>query len=313
MDSSGAVKSQLEMARNVHDMSSINTLRSAAKGNDPEALKEAAHQFEAIFVQMLLKSMRKAQDAIADKDSPFNSQQVKFYRDMHDQQLATDLASSGSLGLADIIVRQLGNHSLINNAQTNTTSGDIASYNRQQRSQIFAASEVAIKPSSPEKQPAFASPEDFVTQLYPIAKQHALELGLEPKALIAQAAVETGWGQYMIHKADGQNANNLFGIKADQRWTGERAMVSTLEYKGDLPEKQKAQFRAYDSLQESVQDYVSFIKQNPRYMPAINQASDVNSYFKALQSSGYATDPKYADKVLSVLRSATLQEFTPNE
>ena len=107
MDSSGAVKSQLEMARNVHDMSSINTLRSAAKGNDPEALNEAAHQFEAIFVQMLLKSMRKAQDAIADKDSPFNSEQVKFYRDMHDQQLATDMSTNGSIGLADVIVQQM--------------------------------------------------------------------------------------------------------------------------------------------------------------------------------------------------------------
>ena len=313
MDSSGAVKSQLEMARNVHDMSSINTLRSAAKTNDPDALKEAAHQFEAIFVQMLLKSMRKAQDAIADKDSPFNSQQVKFYRDMHDQQMATDLASSGSLGLADIIVRQLGNHSLLESAQTNRTSGDIANYNRQQRSRVFEAAEAVLKPAPSEKKSAFASPEDFVAQLYPIAKQHASELGIEPKALIAQAAVETGWGQYMIHKPDGQNANNLFGIKADQRWQGDRAAESTLEYKGDVPEKQKAQFRAYGSLQESVQDYVSFIKQNPRYVPAVNQASDANSYFKALQSSGYATDPQYANKVLSVLRSATLTEFSPNE
>lgn len=313
MDSSGAVKSQLEMARNVHDMSSINSLRSAANTNDPDALKEAAHQFEAIFVQMLLKSMRKAQDAISDKDSPFNSQQVKFYRDMHDQQLATDLASGGSLGLADIIVRQLGNHDLIEGSKTIRTNGDMADYNRQQRAKVFDATESVLAPNTSTKQSAFASPEDFVAQLYPIAKQHASELGLEPKALIAQAAVETGWGQYMIHKPDGENANNLFGIKADQRWQGEKATVSTLEYKGDLPEKQKAQFRAYGSLQESVQDYVQFVKQNPRYIPAVDQVSDAKSYFEALQNSGYATDPKYAEKVLSVLRSATLQEFSPNE
>lgn len=262
---------------------------------------------------MLLKSMRKAQEAIADKDSPFNSQQVKFYRDMHDQQLATDLAGSGSLGLADIIVRQLGNLDLVESGQTNRTTGDLANYNRQQRARVIDATESVLRPVQPEKQSGFASPEDFVAQLYPIAKQHASELGIEPKALIAQAAVETGWGQYMIHKPDGENAHNLFGIKADNRWQGERATVSTLEYKGDLPEKQKAQFRAYDSLNESVQDYVSFIKQNPRYIPAINQAGDSQAYFKALQSSGYATDPKYADKVLSVLRSATLQEFSPNE
>ena len=92
-------KSQLESARNVHDLSSLNRLREAAYSKDDKALKEAAQQFEAIFVQMMLKSMRKAQDAMADKDSPFNTEEVKFYRDMHDKQLAQDLSSGGGVGL----------------------------------------------------------------------------------------------------------------------------------------------------------------------------------------------------------------------
>lgn len=311
MDMSNSIKSQLDMARNVHDMSSLNQLKSAAKANDEGALREAAEQFEAIFVNMLLKSMRKAQEAIADKDSPFNSQQVKFYRDMHDQQLAVDLAGGGSLGLADIIVRQLGNEQLLNRAGSEMTSGDLASYNRQQRQAVVAAEDRVLPTET--KRAGFASPQDFVEQLYPLAQEHAKSLGIDPEALIAQAAVETGWGQHMIHTASGSNTHNLFGIKADNRWKGDKATVQTLEYQGDIARQQKAHFRAYPSLDQAMQDYVNFVSDNPRYQSALENTRNPKVYFEQLQKAGYATDPKYADKVMSVLGSQTLQSFKNDE
>ncbi|WP_100655852.1 flagellar assembly peptidoglycan hydrolase FlgJ [Alteromonas flava] len=312
MDSS-AVKSQLELARNVHDMGSLNQLRSAANSNQEGALEEAAAQFEAIFINMLLKSMRKAQEALADEDSPFNSQQVKFYRDMHDQQLATDLASSGTLGLADIIVRQLSNEHLLNNAGLNPGNGDIASYNRQASRVIESAQRNYAIAATPSKQAAFASPQEFVAQLLPLAQEHAETLGLDPKALLAQAAVETGWGQHMIHKGGGENAHNLFGIKADKRWQGEKATVKTLEYSAGVAQQQQAQFRVYNSFSDSMRDYVEFIQHNPRYERAVQNSHDANAYFKHLQQSGYATDPKYAEKVMAVLNSPILQNSSESE
>ncbi len=313
MDTSGTIKSQLDLARNVHDMGSINRLRSAANANEEGALQEAAQQFEAIFVNMLLKSMRKAQEALADEDSPFNSQQVKFYRDMHDQQLATDLAGKGTLGLAEIIVRQLGNESLVQPQNGIRTDGSIADYNRERSNMVRRAEDAMLPTQSAYKASAFSSPEDFVEQLYPLAAQHAQALGIDPKALIAQAAVETGWGQHMIHKPTGENAFNLFGIKADKRWHGEKATVPTIEYENDIATQQKAQFRAYPSFAQSMQDYVQFVQQNPRYEAAIEQAADLKQYFEHLQQSGYATDPNYAQKVLSVLQSPVLRDFVGSE
>ena len=98
MDQSLITQNPLELSRNANDIKGLDELRRAAQSGDSKALDEAAKQFEAIFVQMMLKSMRKAQDVMADKDSPFNSEQVKFYRDMHDTQIASDLASNGSIG-----------------------------------------------------------------------------------------------------------------------------------------------------------------------------------------------------------------------
>ena len=313
MDIGNTVKSQLDLARNVHDMRSLNKLKSAANKNDEGALREAAEQFEAIFVSMLLKSMRKAQEALADKDSPFNSQQVKFYRDMHDQQLSVDLASGGTLGLADIIVRQLGNESLIEGARGGRSDGDIASYNRQQSRAVESAVNSVVPSITGFKDSAFESPEAFVEQLFPIAETYAQTLGLDPKALVAQAAVETGWGRHMIHRADGENAHNLFGIKADKRWQGEKALVSTVEYEQGIPTPQKAPFRAYSSFDESMRDYVQFVSQSPRYQSAIENSQDPKQYFKALQQSGYATDPKYADKVMAVMNSEAIQSVKVEE
>jgi len=313
MDLTNTNKSQLEMSRNYHDISSVNKLREAATSGDKGALEEAAKQFEAIFVNMMLSSMRKAQDALADKDSPFSSEQVKFYRDMHDKQLATDLASNGSMGLADIIVQQMDPSSGVMPGSALRNDGDLSSINRQRVASMQRAQDLVLGPqqTSAFKAKAFESPSEFVASLYPHAEQAAKELNIDPKALIAQAAVETGWGKHLIHNGGGDNSHNLFGIKADKRWQGDKAVVSTLEYVNNVPEKQQAAFRSYASFSESLSDYVDFIKTNPRYHQAIQNTQQPKDYFDALQKAGYATDPQYSDKIMSVYDGSILGELLP--
>jgi flagellar protein FlgJ len=312
-------KSPLELSRNANDIKGLDALRQAAQSGDSKALDEAAKQFEAIFVQMMLKSMRKAQDVMADKDSPFNSEQVKFYREMHDTQIASDLASNGSIGLAEIIVRQLGKTGdgyMPAGALRN--DGNLSSINRNtivstQKAQDAVLGNQPVKSFQSFKSAAFSDAQSFIETLYPAAQQAAEQLGLDPKALLAQAAIETGWGKHMIHNTSGQNSHNLFGIKADRRWQGDRAMVDTIEFEQGVAATKKAPFRMYDSFSESMQDYVGFVKQNPRYEEAIKQTKSVESYFSELQKAGYATDPEYANKVIAVFEGEQFRQYSPEK
>lgn len=296
------MQSHLEASRNVTDIQGLDNLRQAALTDEKGALKEAAKQFEGIFVRMMLKSMREASDVLADPDSPFNSQQVKFYRDMHDSQLANDLSTNGSIGMADLIVQQLGGDTENYMPAGLVRSGaNLADFNQRSRNDLSKVQEQVLGPQ-PSKQQAFANPQEFVEALLPSAKQAAAKLGIQPQALIAQAAVETGWGKHMIHDAKGENSHNLFGIKAGGDWGGDKTVIDTLEYKGEVPQRQKAAFRSYGSFEQSLNDYVDFVKSSPRYADAVNNAADPKEYFTSLQKAGYATDPQYANKVMSVLK-----------
>ena len=319
MDQSLITQNPLELSRNANDIKGLDELRRAAQSGDSKALDEAAKQFEAIFVQMMLKSMRKAQDVMADKDSPFNSEQVKFYRDMHDTQIASDLASNGSIGLADIIVRQLGKTGEgYMPAGALRNDGNLSSINRNtivstQKSQEEILGNQPIKTFQSIKTAAFEDVESFIEQLYPAAQQAAEQLGIDPKALLAQAAIETGWGQFMIHNTSGQNSHNLFGIKADRRWQGDRAMVNTIEFEQGVAATKKAPFRVYDSFADSMQDYVGFIKENPRYEDVLKQSKSPEHYFSELQKAGYATDPNYANKVIAVFEGEFFKQYSPEK
>ncbi|OMH30092.1 glucosaminidase domain-containing protein [Motiliproteus sp. MSK22-1] len=153
----------------------------------------------------------------------------------------------------------------------------------------------------------FDSPEQFVQSLFPLAQSVAGEMGIDPSVLIAQAALETGWGKHMPTNADGSSSFNLFGIKADSRWDGESSVVNTLEFKNGVAAREKAAFRAYGSYQESLQDYVSFVSGNPRYQPALEKVSDGPAYLEQLQLAGYATDPQYAQKIAGILTGDVLK------
>ncbi|MDX5408500.1 MAG: flagellar assembly peptidoglycan hydrolase FlgJ [Chromatiaceae bacterium] len=319
-----------------HDLTSLQQIRSSAGKDEKAALRQAAEQFESIFFSMLLSSMRKA-NAGFEVDGMMNSQTTKFYRDMHDSQMATDLAQKGALGLADLLVQQLSpalgdssaakGHSLpghklagqsdnvlampkvilpaLKALRSATVENTVPAVSAQIRATPVTAVEQVKETASAQWQ--VQSPADFVKSLLPAARQTAKALGLDPLALVAQAALETGWGQRMIKTAKGANSFNLFGIKANHGWRGDTAVVDTLEYRGGVAKKEQARFRAYESPEQSLQDYVTFIQQNPRYQDAIKASGDTKAYFEQLQAAGYATDPAYAQKIMAVYQSPVLQ------
>ena len=279
--------SELENKVNYHDLTSLAQLKHSKGGNDDAALKQAAKQFESIFMGMLLSSMRKANEVFED-DGVLNSNATKFYQDMYDKQLSTELSEKGSLGLADLLVQQL----------------------RPTKGKTTPASMLKLPTATATETDdwTFDSPGEFIEKLMPAAKQAAQKLGLEPLALLAQAALETGWGQRTFKTAEGNNSFNFFGIKAHNSWQGDVAVVDTLEYRQGVAQKEKAKFRAYESPEQSLGDYVDFIKSNPRYQQAIAVADNPKAYFQQLQAAGYATDPNYAQKILSVFNSDTFKQ-----
>src|SRR3569623_1362901 len=148
--------------------------------------------------------------------------------------------------------------------------------------------------------------EECVAAMWPAAQASARELGVDPRVLIAQAALETGWGRAVMQHGDGRSSHNLFGIKAGNNWSGASVNVATLEYRDGLAAKERANFRSYDSYEQSFADYVDFIKSQPRYREALAHGGDARRYLSELQSAGYATDPRYADKIGSILQGEVL-------
>jgi flagellar rod assembly protein/muramidase FlgJ len=153
-----------------------------------------------------------------------------------------------------------------------------------------------------------ASPEDFIQQLWPCAQEAGKALGVDPKHLLAQAALETGWGKSLPCDVDGTPSFNFFGIKAGDSWQGDSVSAKTLEFKGGVPLPQKAKFRAYDSPAESFRDYVEVLRNNPRYADALNTGSDTKAFTRALQRGGYATDPRYAMKIETIAQNLPISE-----
>ena len=249
-----------------NDFKQFAALRRGAEANDPATLRAVAKQFESLFTKMMLESMRSASMG----DPMFGSDQGDMYQDMADDQLAVQLSQGRGLGLADMLIRQLSGGAN-GTAATHSSSGPAAD---------------AATP---------AQREEFISSLMPHAEAAARELGVDPRNLIAQAALETGWG-----RSKPGDSHNLFGIKAGGSWNGASVQANTEEFAAGTASRVDANFRAYGSSRESVEDYVRLIRDNPRYAGALNTGSDVQSFANALQRGGYATDPDYARKLVSV-------------
>lgn len=285
---------------NINDLSSLDGLRASAQKDEKAALEKVAKQFEGIFTQMLFKSMRQANTAF-ETDSPFNNRHTKFYQDMQDQQMSLELSQTGSLGLADLIVQQLmPEKSNVVPASVVRAGGDLHSQRVASSQGINMAAEASPKALNSDK---ITSPQSFVNTLLPMAKKAAKLLGVEPAVLLAQSALETGWGKKILRHADGSSSHNLFNIKSSKSWQGDKVLVDTLEYKAGIAKKEKAHFRSYEDYEKSFIDYVKLIGSSRRYQDAVKQASNSASFLQELQQAGYATDPQYANKVLRVLGS----------
>jgi len=305
---------QIDQGSIYTDLAGLQKLKSMPDENSDEALAAVAKQFESIFVNMMLKSMRDT-NAVFEEDNFMHSNESKFYQDMMDNQMAVSLSQGNGIGLADVLYRQL-------KAKV-VGPEDIAAAEAAMNGGAKPAGELNFldrlhQPRMPtsKTKPAdepFASPQAFAEKIFPLAEQAAAKVNVDPRFLVSQAALETGWGQNMIKHTSGDNSFNLFGIKADSRWQGDVVTVPTVEYRDGLARREQADFRAYDSYEASVQDYVSFIQNNGRYQQALNNTDTGEAYVNELQRAGYATDPRYAEKIKAIADQPMLMALAGEE
>jgi flagellar protein FlgJ len=251
--------------------------------NSPEAISAVAKQVEALFLQMMLKSMR---DATSAEET--NSNEMGMYQDMFDKQVALSISQHADLGISRLLKRQL--------------AGKPAPAGLKSTSAVPTAS--ASAPAAPA---AFQTAAEFVDRMLPPIRRAANALGLDPMGMLAQAALETGWGQRMPRNADGSLSHNMFGIKAGDEWAGARASADTMEVANGVATPRRTTFRAYGSIEESVNDFASLLKNSPRYRDVIAAGGNAGAYIASMGKSGYATDPEYGNKLSQILHSDTLQ------
>ena len=318
---------QVQQAQVYTDFSGLNALKSQARNDKQAALEEVARQFESLFLSEMLKSMRKAGDVFAEGNY-LNSSQSEFYRDMFDSQLSLTMAKGQGTGLAEALVRQLGQQVPGLDSEGGKLAGHKASLADYDRSlpplssrlpaQLEQVNEVADVTSATVTAPEsdrtllerFDSPEQFVRELLPVAERIAGDSGIDPKLMVAQAALETGWGRHMITGDDQRPSFNLFGIKADRRWSGDSVTITTTEFREGVPMKERADFRAYPNYEASFRDYVAFLESNPRYREVLSVADQPEVFADKLQEAGYATDPNYGAKIRQIMNRDSLMTLS---
>jgi flagellar protein FlgJ len=252
-----------DITPSIFDQSALANIKRQVRSNDPAALKAAAQQFEAMFLQMVLKSMRDA----TPKEGLFDNDQTRLYEALLDQQMSQVLAARGGTGLAKIIESQLSRHA-----------------------------------SPPTEAGADATVGGFIEKMMPHAAEASRTSGIPARYIVGQAALETGWGQSEPRGADGQPSHNLFGIKAGSNWNGPTVEATTTEYVDGVARKRTERFRAYGSYAEAFKDYANLLTGNPRYAEAIG-SSDAAGFARGLARGGYATDPAYAEKLTRIINA----------
>ncbi len=289
------------------DAKSLESLKQSAKQNSPEALKAAAKQFEALFMNMMMKSMRDA----SPQDGVFDNQQTKMYTSMLDQQLSQNMASRG-IGLADVLIRQLSNtqmsdamddgKAMKSGSQPDDLSASLKTeLLRSLSPRSVREPAVADVAQSSSSKPAHV--QAFQDTLTPHAEEASRATGIPARFMLGQAALESGWGKHVMRTADGGSSHNLFGIKATGSWKGKTVDAVTTEYVGGVAQKRVEKFRAYDSYADSFKDYANLLRNNPRYEKVLANATDAKGFAQGLQRAGYATDPNYAAKLTNIINN----------
>ena len=317
------------------DTQGLGDLKQSAKTGSPEALKGAATQFESMFINMMMKSMREA----TPQDGPMDSQETKTFTSMLDQQMSQKLAKRG-IGLADVLVRQLNTEAkgqaltqqmdqqalaigggqgagsgtaTAGNAGNSTDnimssleamrgrrSADTLSTDRPATGAASASGVSSAASTTSAGKPAHVRA--FQDKMADAAEEAEAATGVPAKFMMGQAALETGWGKRVIRNQDGSSSNNLFGIKAGPGWKGKVANAVTTEYVNGKPHQRVEKFRAYDSHADAFKDYAKMISNNPRYEKVLNHGGDASTFAHGLQRAGYATDPQYAAKLSRIIK-----------
>jgi flagellar protein FlgJ len=396
------------------DLNRLSNLKVGDRDSDGN-LRKVAQEFESLFVGEMLKSMRSANDVLA-KDNELNTETVKQYQSMYDQQLSVTMSRQGGIGLQDVLMRQLSKSKDVghaagtnpfqrpgsngtalgavhNSAADGVASADTAGRNDMAKMNMrrlslpsklsdrllsgivpsatgtadaarnrlhpegtahsnvllankplvaigattaTTATTAAVASTAPTSETsgtgngdwtqdptlpiikaqeakrvqiplapgkgAFASRDEFMDTMLPMAQEAAARIGVDPKILVAQAALETGYGKSVMRAQDGTSSHNLFGIKASSSWKGEQARAITSEFRNGAMVKETAQFRSYDSYADSFHDLVSLLQNNDRYQGVLNAADNPEQFVKELQKAGYATDPDYASKISQIAK-----------
>ncbi|MFT4432133.1 flagellar assembly peptidoglycan hydrolase FlgJ [Caballeronia sp. 15715] len=309
------------------DVQGFDAMRAQANANPQQGLKAAAKQFDSVFTQMMLKSMRDA----TPSDSPFDSNDSKTFTSMLDQQLSQNMGAKG-IGVADMMLKQLmrnaggGSSSAGAGGQmdgvgasgdSSANAGNMAAMNAMAKAYAnaagssTAASKASLSGNGYSADSALTPPARgvgtdkvaaFVDRLAAPAQAASSATGIPARFIIGQAALESGWGKREIKNTDGSSSHNVFGIKATSDWSGKTTNAVTTEYVNGKPQKVVEKFRSYDSYEDALTDYASVLKSNPRYAPVVEASRDAAGFAHGMQKAGYATDPQYAKKLISIMR-----------
>ncbi len=324
------------------DFSGLNRLKSAAANSKGAAEKESvnkevAQQFEAMYLQMMLKSMRQSVGP-----GIMDSSQSEMAQGLYDQQLAIQLSKQGAIGIGDLVLRQIegpkqvmpdkpelkfapkiidaalvttnSQPEIIKTALMSRVAEPSIQFYQQPATPVFSNQfsrrndkrpyeTAVVTPQVIQSAQPVTAQQAFIAKIQPAAEAAATQLGVAPKAIIAIAALETGWGKHVMKTRDGQSSHNLFGIKADARWKNDHVFASTLEFENGAMQRKNEPFRVYGSATESVMDFARFIEQNPRYQKALLHSSEPERFIDEIHQAGYATDPGYAQKVKAVMQT----------
>lgn len=273
------------------DANSLNELHLSAKQGSPDATRAAAKQFEGLFLNMMLKSMRDA----TPQDGPMDNEQSKMFTSMLDQQMSQKMADKG-MGLADALVRQLTPANMQAAAAAKDKSASAHAHPQ-------SATGVTSKSSGPRGTQS-ANAKAFQDRLGEQAEQASKVTGIPAKFMLGQAALESGWGKHEIRAADGSSSHNVFGIKATAGWKGKTVETPTTEYINGVPQTKIQKFRVYDSYADAFNDYAKMLSSNPRYGAVLANSHDASSFAQGLQKAGYATDPHYAAKLSNIINNS---------
>lgn len=279
----------------------LESLRHEYSKDASGVKKEVSQQFESLLVQALLKSMRQANKACSS--GLLNNDQSEFYGDLLDKQLSLVISKSG-IGLAKTIETYMDRVSpdgMVPEQGLNQFAHDSPGLMTSSTGAKMTPEPVKI--TQPPSVSGFDTAADFVKNLWGSAKEAAKLIGVDPKILLAQAALETSWGKKIVPQGDGKSTNNLFNIKAGNKWEKDSAAFNTIEERDGVLVKEKAHFRAYDSFKASFVDYTRFLQENSRYGEALKNAPNPEKFIHSLQKANYATDQRYSEKIMEIYDS----------